>query len=104
MPIADHTIIDARLLRLTEAVVRRLDANPALRGRLRDNVSRWKNLHLRKQWERRLEAPWISLRSRLLERTQEGAALRQDAPLGGILPAAERTRIMREFAHDPRAT
>lgn len=92
-----HRKIDARLLRLTEAVVRCLDAEPALRGRLADNVSRWPNPRLRAQWELRLARPWPVLRAQLLAPTEEGAALRQDAPLGGVLPAAERSRMMREF-------
>lgn len=95
-----HHTIDARLLRFTEAAVLRLDAEPALRGRLADNVSRWQDRRLREQWQKRLAWFWPELRARLLAPTEEGAALRQDAPLGGISPAAERTRIMGEFAHD----
>ncbi|MBI4623629.1 MAG: hypothetical protein HY736_10480 [Verrucomicrobia bacterium] len=104
MPEYYHQKIDARLLRLTQAVVKRLDAEPALRGRLAENVSRWENPRLQKQWLHRLNWPWPVLRARLLAPTEEGAAWRQDAPLGGILPPAERTRIMREFAHDTAAT
>lgn len=103
MPEYFHKKIDARLLRLTEAVVRRLDAEPALRSRLADNVSRWPNPRLRAQWELRLAQPWPVLRAQLLAQTAEGAALRQDAPLGGVLPAAERMQIMREFADDASA-
>lgn len=104
MPAYSHQQIDARLLRLTEAAVTRLDAEPALRVRLAENVSRWQSPRLRAQWQRRLALPWPLLRRRLLAPTQEGAALRQDAPLGGVLPATERMRIMREFAHDSAAT
>lgn len=93
-----HQKIDARLLRLTEAVVLRLDAEPAVRAKLADNVSRWSDSRLRTQWEQWLAWPWPVLRARLLARTEEGAALRQNAPLGGILPDAERARIMAEFA------
>ena len=95
-----HNTIDARLLRLTEAAVKRLDGDPALLSRLADNVSRWQNRRLREEWQRRLAWPWAVLRVQLLAPTEEGAALRQDAPLGGILPAVERAQIMREFAHD----
>lgn len=92
-----HQLIDARLLRLTEAVVQRLDAEPALRAKLADNVSRWENSRLREAWQQRLAWPWPVLRAHLLAPTEDGAALRQDAPLAGILPEAERTRIMQEF-------
>jgi hypothetical protein len=104
MPEFTHQMIDARLLRLTEAAAKHLDTQPALRARMAESVARWPNSRLREQWHRRLAWPWPVLRARLLADTEEGAALRQDAPLGGVLPAAERARIMREFAHDAAAT
>jgi hypothetical protein len=97
-----HQTIDARLLRLVEASVRKIDADPALTGRLAENVTRWPNSRLRAQWQQRLAQPWADLRAQLLAETEQGTALRQDAPLGGILSPAERTRIMREFSHDAR--
>jgi len=105
IPMSDcyHQHIDARLLRLTESAIRKLDADPALRVRLRENVSRWTAPRLRERWDRLLNLPWPLLRVRLLAKSEAGAALRQDAPLGGILAPTERARIMREFAHDSRA-
>ncbi len=97
-----HKIIDARLLRLVEASVHKIDSDPALLQRLAQNVSRWLNPRLQAEWQRRLQLPWPELRNQLLADTDNGAALRQNAPLGGILPAGERTRIMREFSHDAR--
>lgn len=102
MTTCDHQTIDARLLRLVEASVQKIDADPALMQRLTENISRWSNPLLQTQWQRRLQQPWQELRAQLLANTDEGAALRQDAPLGGILPPAERARIMREFSHDAR--
>jgi len=75
-----------------------------MRDRLAENVSRWQNPRLRAQWQQRLKWPWPVLRASLLARTEAGAALRQDAPLGGLLPSAERARIMRESTHDAAAT
>lgn len=97
-----HKTIDARLLRLVEASIQKIEANPALRQRMTQNVSRWPNPRQRMQWEQRLQQPWIQLRAQLLADSDEGAALRQDAPLAGILSAVERARIMREFSHDAR--
>lgn len=97
-----HQTIDARLLRLVEASVDKIDANPELIQRLIENISRWSNLRQREQWESRLKRPWRELRTQLLAETDAGAALRQDAPLGGILSTDERTQIMREFSHDSR--
>jgi DNA mismatch endonuclease Vsr len=97
-----HQTIDARLRRLVEVSIQKIDANPALVARLAQNVARWPNPRLQAQWQQRLRQPWPELRAELLAETEHGAALRQDAPLGGILSEAERTRIMREFAHDAR--
>ena len=102
MPTYYHKTIDARLLRLVEASIQKIDANPALRQRLAQNVSRWPSPRLQKQWELRLQQPWTKLRAQLLADSDEGAALRQDAPLAGILSPVERTRIMREFSRDAR--
>ena len=103
MPECHHKLIDARLLRLTEATVLVLNSQPALRERMCSNVARWTNPRLREKWNRLLDLPWPVLRLRLVDKSVTGAALRQDAPLGGILAATERSRIMREFAHDARA-
>jgi hypothetical protein len=97
-----HQTIDARLRRLVEVSIQKIDANPALVERLAQNVARWPNQRLQVEWHRRLRQPWPALRAELLAETEQGAALRQDAPLGGILTGAERTQIMREFAHDAR--
>ena len=90
-----HQTIDARLRRLVEVSVQKIDADPALVAQLAQNVARWPNPRLQAQWQRRLRQPWPALRAELLAETEQGAALRQDAPLGGILSGAERTRIMR---------
>jgi hypothetical protein len=97
-----HKVIDARLLRLVEASIQKIEADPSLRSRLAQNVSRWPNSRLRVQWQQRLRQPWTMLRAQLLADSDEGAALRQDAPLAGILASTERARIMREFSHDAR--
>lgn len=103
MPVCYHKHIDARILRLVEAAVHEIDANPALFERMRDNVGRWSDPTKKRRWEKLLDGPWAMLREQLLADTETSAALRQDAPLGGILSGAERNRIMRQFADDPRA-
>lgn len=102
MPKCYHKTIDARLLRLVEASIQKIDADPVLCHRLARNVARWPSPRLRKQWQQRLQQPWTQLRTQLLADSDEGAALRQDAPLAGILSPVERARIMREFSHDAR--
>ena len=98
-----HRTIDARLLRLTQAVVSCIDRDPSLRQRMVENVSRWSDAAHREQWKKLLLLPWPELRGLLLAETEGSTELRQNAPLGGILPPVERARIMREFADDSRA-
>lgn len=100
----DHGKIDARLLRLVAAVVSRIDREPALFSVLTENVRHWPDERLRREWEEILRLPWPELRAMLLAESDEGAALRQNAPLGGMLAPVIRSRIMREFSHDSRAT
>ena len=97
-----HKTLDARLLRLVEASIQKIDRDPSLLRKLAQNLARWPNPRLRARWQARLQLPWSELRAQLLAETETGAALRQDAPLAGILPTAERARIMREFSHDAR--
>lgn len=75
---SSHQVIDARLLSLARAVIRKIDANPALRLRMADNVDRWSDAKLRKKWHELLRQPWPELRRQLLADTEAGAALRQD--------------------------
>jgi len=98
-----HQVIDARLLRLVTAAVHKIDAKPDLRRRMMENVARWTDIRLRTEWRKLLRQPWPKLRQQLLSESEAGAALRQNAPLGGILTPEERRRIMREFAHDAPA-
>lgn len=104
MPSA-HEIIDARLYELVAASIRKIDADPSLGRHLRANVGRWPNERLRAQWSELLDLPWAGLKSRLLARSEGGAALRQDAPLAGVLSPAERLAIMRKYSlsRDARA-
>lgn len=98
MGLSDHAIIDARLYELIDTSVRKIEAVPSLRARMRENVSRWPDKRLRLKWNLVLDLPWEQLKSRLLERGDAGSALRQEAPLAGILTSAERLAIMRKYS------
>lgn len=98
-----HPNLKFDLLGAQIAACHEIDANPALFERMRGNVSRWSDAAKKRRCEQLLDGPWPNLREQLLADTETGAALRQDAPLGGILSGAERNRIMRQFADDPRA-
>lgn len=95
-------MIDARIMKLVEASIQKIEADPSLRGRLAQNVSRWSNPRLQAKWHSLLQQPWPVLRAQLLADSDEGSALRQDAPLAGILSTIERARIMSDFSCDAR--
>ncbi len=99
-----HQVIDKRLLCLVKASIRKIDEDSALHRRLSENVQRWSQGKLREQWQERLAEPWPRLRAELLAENEAGAALRQDAPLGGILTATERAILMQPFRYDASAT
>jgi hypothetical protein len=82
-----HEKIDARPLRLTEAVVLRLDAEPHPRAKLAENVSRWSDSRLRVQWEHRLARPWRAL----AHANRRGRGVAPGRDLGSL------QRIIRDF-------
>lgn len=86
-----HRDIDRRLLALVILCVRKIDADPSLwTGRVAAAVRRLPNARLRGQWEELLGREWSEVRGHLLEEGDAGDALRQSAPLGGLLTNAER--------------
>jgi len=91
-----HAQIDRRLLRLVHACVKKIDRNPGLLDRVAGSVTRIPNPQIRSQWTSLLRLPWSELRVRLLDGSEWGSELRQNAPFGGILTNAERRRIFQE--------
>lgn len=94
MPIT-HATIDDRLLRLVACGVAKIDRDPGLLEQVRAAVARQPNLSIRAEWSALLELPWSTLRDRLLDPSDAGQALRQNAPLGSLLTPAERMAIFR---------
>lgn len=99
-----HQVLDQRLLCLVKASIQKIDENPALCHRLIENVQRWPEGKIREQWQKRLAGPWSHVRAELLAENESGDALRQDAPLGGILTTIERAALMKPFRYDASAT
>jgi len=94
MPLT-HATIDDRLHRLVAACVAKIDADASLLHRVRAAAERQPNPRIRAEWEALLALPWPELRARLLEESDRGQSLRQNAPLGGLLSPAERMAIFR---------
>ena len=90
-----HATIDERLLRLVARCVVKIDADGRLLERVRAAVQRQPDARIRAEWEVLLAQSWPALRERLLEQSERGESLRQNAPLGGVLTPAERMVIFR---------
>ena len=93
-----HADVDKRLLRLVEACVAKIDADPTLVAIMRRNLARWSSAHLSAEWEHMLSLPWSELRTQLLEDSDRGRLHRQNAPLGGVLDARERFLLLRSLS------
>ena len=96
-----HQAIDARLLRMVERCVEKIDTDPTLLGRMHCTLARYSDERIRSEWETLLALPWPVLRARLLDPSPEGDRLRQDAPLGGLLTPRERLPFFRPTSHSP---
>lgn len=95
-----HEQIDERSLALAQAVVEKIDRDPARRGleKARATCRRWFRERPEpavREWLEILERPWEEIRAVLLEDSQEGQRLRQSDPFCGILTAPERWAIYR---------
>lgn len=84
-----HQEIDARSLRLAEAVADKVDSDLSLL----EGVRRWvsgREARAYQEWKPILERPWPEVRERLLDPGEEGKRLRQSSPFVGILTPRER--------------
>lgn len=95
MPPVTHSTIDDRLLRLVLACLLKVDANHALLSRAHAAVQRQPNPCIRTEWKSLLALPWPELSALLLETSDRGQRLRQDAPFGGLLSPEERMTVFR---------
>ena len=104
-----HDDIDRRSLDLARAVVAAVDADPARRGltRARATCERWRreinDTAAIREWAAILAQPWETVRSVLLDESEEGRRLRQNNPFAGVLPPRVRWGIYRRHRHDPHA-
>jgi hypothetical protein len=90
-----HVDIDRRIRNLVEACVLKIDHDPGLLQRAREQMTRWTNVSMRLEWERLLALPWPDLRTLLLEESERGDRIRQSVPFGGFLGNEERMRILK---------
>ena len=85
---------------MARIVVRRIDADPALRSVASENLERWRRhaggtlAHAHREWEAILERPWNEIRVMLLDESEEGQRLRSSHPFKGIVTDKERRAVI----------
>ena len=105
-----HQQIDARSLALAQAIVEKIDGDPARTGlaKAKSVCERWTRMgHVPgvEEWNAILEHPWGEIRAILLDESEEGQRLRQNSPFCGTLSPHERWRIYRDYRdHDTTTT
>lgn len=103
----NHARQDLRSLRLHQAAVEMLVAEPALARRALETLERWRatvdprTFALLDEWRRILEErDWPAA----LAETERGNQLRQASPLGTILPQEQRLRIIQATSRPTKPT
>lgn len=96
-----HEQIDKRSLAMAQAIVAKIDRDPAKAGlaKARDICRRWQRERPRpaiQEWLEILDHPWEQVRAVLLDESEEGQRLRQSDPFCGVLTPEERWEIYRE--------
>jgi len=100
---SDHSRLDERSLAMHRLVAAKVQADPALLDKARENVRRWQEsdgspkLALA-EWEQILGGPVNQVAAFLAERSERATRLRQSSPFAGILTEAERRAIYESYS------
>ena len=100
---SDHDRLDERSLAMHRLIAAKLQANPALLEKARENVRRWQASDGRPtlalaQWEQILRGPLSQVAQFLAERSERATRLRQSSPFAGILTETERQTIYESYS------
>lgn len=98
----DHNRLDERSLALHELVAMKVQADPALLDKARDNLRRWQAANgslspPQTEWQQILSAPVGNVVAFLVERSEKATRLRQSSPFAGILTEVERSAVFEAF-------
>jgi hypothetical protein len=100
---SDHSRLDERSLAMHQLIAAKVQADPALLDKARENVRRWQvsegspKLALA-EWEQILDGPVNQVAQFLAERSERATRLRQSSPFAGILTEAERGTIYESYS------
>ena len=100
---SDHRRLDERSLALHQLVAEKVQADPVLLDKARENVRRWQNANggaspALAEWAQILAAPASQVIALLAERSERATRLRQSSPFAGILTEEERRTIYKLYS------
>jgi hypothetical protein len=100
---SDHSRLDERSLAMHQLVAAKVQADPTLLDKARENVRRWRaregspDLALG-EWEQILNTSVNQVAQFLAERSERATRLRQSSPFAGFLSEAERRAIYESYS------
>jgi hypothetical protein len=98
---SDHKRIEERSLQLHKEIARRLQNDPQLLQRAKENLIRWiardGEIPVWREWIEILNGPLSRVLSVLLSPGERATRLRQSSPFCGILSPRERWKIYESF-------
>lgn len=104
-----HRLIDQRSLAFDRLIASRLRENPALVQKAHANLKRWLKTaspgarQTLREWQSVLDGPLEALLAVLESDDERATRLRQSSPFCGVLSAAERLDLLKQFQqHDAR--
>lgn len=94
--------IDARSLELARATAERIQSEPALAAKARENIERWRTRGQYppglREWQEILDGYTLDeVLNLLVEDSEAGRRRRQSSPFVGILPETERRKIFKRY-------
>jgi hypothetical protein len=100
---SEHSRLDERSLAMHRLVADKVQANPALLGKARDNLRRWQEMEgcpkpALTEWQQILDGPVSHVVQFLTERSERATRLRQSSPFAGILTQDERRLIYKSYS------
>lgn len=100
---SDHGRLDERSLVMHQLIARKVQADPALLDKARDNIHRWQKnagspMLALSEWAQILSGPVSEVAQFLSERSERATRLRQSSPFAGILTEAERRAIYESYS------
>lgn len=100
---SDHSRLEERSLAMHRLIAEKVQADPALLNKARDNLRRWQESEgsprlALAEWEQLLDGPLGQVMQFITERSEHARRLRQSSPFAGILTPTERRAIYESYS------